>query len=176
MNKQFSLAEAADILRRQEELLRVDSFSNHSAWELGCRMVEESAHRGIGLAVCIRKLNGNIVFQAAGDETDLTNQLWMERKYHTVSLMERSSLLAMVTCRLQGQSIKGMGLSDANYVLCGGGFPIRARDGSLLMVATVSALPHEQDHAFLVDCLSKYLDIPTPQLPENFKIPMDSSI
>ena len=44
------------------------------------------------------------------------------------------------------------------------------------MVATVSALPHEQDHAFLVDCLSKYLDIPTPQLPEDFKIPMDSTI
>ena len=175
MSEQISLTEAADILRRQEELLRVDSFSNQDAWKLGCLMVEESARRGIGLAACIRKLNGNIVFQAAGEGTDLTNQLWMERKFRTVSLMEHSSLLAMVTCRLQGQSVKGMGLSDTDYFLCGGGFPVRSRSGNLLMVATVSALPHERDHAFLVDCLSKYLDIQVPQLPEDFKIPMDSS-
>lgn len=176
MSDQTGLQEAARILRQQEELLRVGSFSNQDAWKLGCLMVEESARRGIGLAACIRKLNGNIVFQAAGQGTDLTNQLWMERKFRTVSLMEHSSLLAMVTCRLQGQSIRGMGLSDSDYVLCGGGFPICSKGGNLLMVATVSALPHEQDHSFLVDCLSKYLDIQTPQLPEGFKIPMDSSL
>lgn len=172
MEKQTSLEEAARILSEQEELLRVDSFSNRDAWELGCLMVQESARRGIGLAACIRKLNGNIVFQAAGEGTDLTNQLWMDRKFRTVSLMERSSLLATVNCRLQGQSIRGMGLSDADYVLCGGGFPIRSRDGSLLMVATVSALPHQQDHAFLVDCLSRFLGIAVPQLPGDLEIPM----
>lgn len=172
MEKQTSLEEAARILSEQEELLRVDSFSNWDAWELGCLMVQESARRGIGLAACIRKLNGNIVFQAAGEGTDLTNQLWMDRKFRTVSLMERSSLLATVNCRLQGQSIRGMGLSDADYVLCGGGFPIRSRDGSLLMVATVSALPHQQDHAFLVDCLSRFLKIVVPQLPGDLEIPM----
>ena len=157
MEKQTSLEEAARILSEQEELLRVDSFSNRDAWELGCLMVQESARRGIGLAACIRKLNGNIVFQAAGEGTDLTNQLWMDRKFRTVSLMERSSLLAT---------------ADAEYVLCGGGFPIRSRDGNLLMVATVSALPHQQDHAFLVDCLSRFLGIAVPQLPGDLEIPM----
>lgn len=172
MENQTGLHEAARILRRQEELLRVNSFSNQDAWELGCLMVEESARRGIGLAACIRKLNGNIVFEAAGEGTDLTNQLWMERKFHTVALMERSSLLATVDCRLQGQSIRGMGLSDADYVLCGGGFPIRSRGGNLLMVATVSALPHQQDHAFLVDCFAQLLGTTVPQLPGDMEIPM----
>lgn len=172
MSHPINLHEAARILRQQEELLRVDSFSNRDAWTLGCLMVEESARRGIGLAACIRKLNGNIVFQAAGEGTDLTNQLWMERKYRTVALMERSSLLATVDCLIAGQRIPDMGLSEADYVLCGGGFPIRGKGGNILMIATVSALPHELDHAFFVDCLSKFLAVPAPQLPEDTVIPM----
>lgn len=172
MSNPTNFYEAARILRHQEELLRVDSFSNQDAWKLGCLMVEESARRGIGLAACIRKLNGNIVFQAAGEGTDLTNQLWMERKYRTVALMERSSLLATVDCLISGQRIPDMGLSEADYVLCGGGFPIRGRGGNILMIATVSALPHQQDHRFLVDCLSKFLGVPVPQLPEDTDIPM----
>lgn len=172
MSGQTELSQAARILRQQEELLRVNAFSNRDAWDLGRLIVEESARRGIALAACVRKLNGNIVFQAAGDGTDLTNQLWMDRKYRTVALMERSSLLAAVDCLLSGQRIADMGLSDADYVLCGGGFPIRSRGGNLLLVATVSALPHQQDHAFLVDCLSQYLGVPVPQLPEGLEIPM----
>lgn len=172
MSNPTNFHEAARILRQQEALLRVDSFSNQDAWKLGCLMVEESVRRGIGLAACIRKLNGNIVFQAAGEGTDLTNQLWMDRKYRTVALMERSSLLATVDSLISGQRIPDMGLSEADYVLCGGGFPIRGRGGNILMIATVSALPHQQDHGFLVDCLSKFLDVPAPQLPEDMAIPM----
>ena len=52
-----------------------------------------------------------------------------------------------------------MGLLDTEYVLVGGGFPVRLNTGELVGVITVSNLPHEQDHQFIVECLQEYLGV-----------------
>ena len=145
MSKGTDFAAAAELIRRQEELLQFDSFTNADAWELGRLMVEEIRARGIELAVCIRKVNGNIVFQYATDGTNLNNQRWMMRKYHTVAYMETSSLLATVMSHITGERITTHGLSDGEYVLCGGGFPVRIKGSGITMVVTVSNLPHEKE-------------------------------
>ena len=162
---------AAEILRRQEELLQFDSFNNEDAWKLGNIMVEEIHRRGIDLSVCIRKINGNIVFQYATDGTNLNNQNWMRRKFNTVTYMECSSLLATVNSHLSGEVVVTHGLSETDYKLCGGGFPIRIKNSGLVMVATVSNLPHEQDHDFIVSCIAKYLAKEIPHMEEQIDIP-----
>lgn len=155
----MNLESINELLQKQEEMLQFERFTNQDAWELGKLMVEEIAERGIELAVCIRKLNGNIIFQYATDQTNLNNQNWMNRKFNTVSLMEKSSLRATVLSKLMNEDVARHGLSDTDYIFCGGGFPIRMKGSSMVAVLTVSNLPHVKDHAFIADCLSKYLKV-----------------
>jgi uncharacterized protein (UPF0303 family) len=158
------LAELERILAEQEEILRFPHFSARDAWELGQFLTERVYERGLELAICIRKLNGAVVFQHMTEGVCLDNQKWMLRKFHTVSLMEKSSLRVWASTRAAGEDVESRGLRRSEYAFCGGGFPIRLKTGELVAVATVSNLPHEQDHAFLAEGLAAYLrkEIPRP--------------
>ena len=155
---------AKETAERQEELLQFDQFNNETAWELGKLCVEEIKRRGIDMAVCIRKINGNIIFQYQTEGTTINNQCWMRRKFNSVIYYESSSLLATINANISGETLTDCGLSKSDYVLCGGGFPIRIKGSGIYMVLTVSNLPHEQDHAFIVDVLSKFLGVEAPQI------------
>ena len=152
-------AQIIEITKKQEELLRFESFSNRDAWNLGSFLVQRMFDRGIDMAISIRKLNGNIIFQFATQNTTLSNQQWMQRKFNTVSLTESSSLRAWATAELKGQSLSDQGISSQDYAFCGGGFPIRLKSGELVAVLIVSNLPHKQDHGFVVEGLCEWLDV-----------------
>ena len=142
---------------QQEKELRFDTFNSSVAWELGCYMVERVRKMGIDLAISIRKLNGNIVFQYVTDGTSMDNQLWMDRKFATVALLEKSSYAAWIQSQISGKVVADHGVSDEDYVFCGGAFPIRLKTGELVGTVIVSNLPHEQDHQFVVDSLTEWL-------------------
>ena len=142
---------------QQEKELRFDTFNSSAAWDLGCFMVERVRKQGIDLAISIRKLNGNIVFQHVTDATSMDNQLWMGRKFRTVAILEKSSYAAWLQSQISGTGVTGHGLSDSECVFCGGGFPIRLKTGELVGAVIVSNLPHEQDHQFIVDSLREWL-------------------
>ncbi len=161
---------AKKILKQQEDLLQFDSFTNEDAWKLGNLMVEEIKRRGIELTVSIRKVNGHIVFAYSTPGSNLNHQKWTNRKFNMVNYMECSSLMATVIAHVNGRNLKEFGLSDAEYKLCGGGFPVRVKGGGMTHVITVSALAHEDDHGFIVSCLSKYLGVDVPAL--DMSIPM----
>lgn len=148
-----------EITGKQEELLRFDHFSNRDAWNLGSFLVQRVFDRQIDMAISIRKLNGNVIFQFATQNTTLSNQQWMQRKFNTVCLTEGSSLRAWATSELKGQSLSDQGISSADYAFCGGGFPIRLKSGELVAVVIVSNLPHKQDHGFVVDSLTEWLGV-----------------
>lgn len=148
-----------ELVLKQEEALQFNSFSNKDAWNLGKLMVEEIDKHGMELTVCIRKLNGNILFQYATEKTNLNNQNWMNRKFNIVSLMEKSSLRIMIESIIKKKDLTAYGLNTSDYVLCGGGFPVKLKNGPMVAIITVSNLPHVQDHGFIVKCLSMYLNI-----------------
>ncbi|MFR3881020.1 MAG: heme-binding protein [Lachnospiraceae bacterium] len=86
-----------NILKKQEELLQFEHFSNDDAFELGSFMVSYARKHNITIAISIRLNNGCILFQHCPDGTNLLNQKWMDRKFNFVKLMERSSLLSTFT-------------------------------------------------------------------------------
>lgn len=155
---------AIEIVTKQEELLWFDHFSAEDAFDLGCFMVNEMKKRNIYLSVAIRKLNGKVVFQYAPDSTTSSNIHWMQKKFNTVAYLEKSSLLADLVLLEKGQTLADHDLSGNEYVACGGGFPIRVKGTGMVMVLTVSQLPHVEDHAFIVDCISKYLKVEVPKI------------
>ena len=144
------------ITAEQEKALRFDSFSNRDALALGNFMAERVHALGIELAICIRKVNGNILFQYVTDGTSLNNQNWMNRKFNTVRLMECSSLAAWASASLKGEPEAVHGLDSREFVFCGGGFPIRLKSGEMVGVVTVSNLPHLEDHQFIADALADW--------------------
>ncbi|TCL56019.1 uncharacterized protein (UPF0303 family) [Kineothrix alysoides] len=146
-------------IEKQEKILRFDHFSNSDAWELGKFFVERIAQKQIDLAVAIRRLNGNIIFQYATENTNLNNQNWMQRKFNTVLLMNCSSLNVWATSYIMEEQVETHGLSTKDYAFCGGGFPIRLKSGEIVAVLTVSNLPHEQDHQFIVEAISEWLAV-----------------
>lgn len=162
--------EAVRILAEQEKILQFDSFTNEDAWKLGNTMVEEIRRQGIDLSVSIRKVNGHIVFAYASEGANLNHQNWTNRKFNMVNYMECSSLLATARAHMLGRTLEEFGLSYQDYKLCGGGFPVRVKNGGMTHVITASALAHEKDHAFIVGCLERFLDRKVPFM--DMEIPM----
>lgn len=148
-----------EITKKQETLLKFEHFSNRDAWELGKFLVQRIYDRNIDLAVAIRRPDGNIIFQYATEGTNLENENWMRRKFNTVSLLKRCSLGAWANSFLTGETVEAQGLSEADYVFCGGGFPVCLKTGELAAVLTVSNLPHEQDHEFIAGALEDWLNV-----------------
>lgn len=161
------MAEHLDILMKQEELLQFDHFDQEVAFELGTFMVNYAKKHNITIAVSIRMNNGLIVYQHCPDGTNLLNQNWMRRKFNTVQLMERSSLLSTFTWENDGDTATTHALDIKDYALCGGGFPIRIK-GSGVVIGTIisSNLYHIADHEFIIDCLREFLNCPeAPKYP-----------
>ncbi len=150
---------ALEIGTTQEELLIFDQFTNEDAFDLGNLIVKHGKEQNLPIAVSIRLSDGFVVYQHGLAGSHLGNQNWARRKQNTVSMFATSSLLAYLTLAKSGESLEDCGLSKENYVLCGGGFPIRVKNCGIVACATVSGLPHYQDHSFLVECISEYLNI-----------------
>ena len=155
------------ILKEQEELLQFPKFSHQEAYDLGCFMTDYARDHGITIAISIRMNNGCILFQYCPDGTNLLNQKWMDRKFNTVRLMERSSLLSAFTFENDGDSLDTHALSNMDYALCGGGFPIRINGNPAVIGAIIASnLFHIADHEFIINCLKEYLNRPdTPNFP-----------
>ena len=157
-------AKINEIVSEQEKALRFDHFNHKDAWELGSFLVNRIYDNNIEMAVSIRKVNGYILFQHGTEATNRNNQNWMDRKFNTVTMMERSSFGVWAKSNISGQGIAEHGLSEKDYAFCGGGFPIWLKSGEMVGVLIVSNLPHEQDHQFIIDSLQEYLDVQVPSV------------
>ena len=161
------MAHNLDILKKQEELLQFDHFNHADAYELGTLMVDYAKKTDTTVAVSIIMNTGCVVFQYCPDGTNLLNQKWITRKFNTVKLMERSSLLSCFTWEEDGDTPEVHGLNTVDYALCGGGFPIRIKGtGAVIGSIIASNLYHIADHEFVVNCLKQYLNCPeAPNYP-----------
>ena len=146
-----------EILEKQEQMLRFAHFTHADALALGLFMVERAKRLDTCVSVAVRSADGAILFQHLPDGTSRNNENWMRRKANTVLLMESSSLRAAYNLERNKETLQDHGLSQADYVLCGGGFPARLQDGTLVGVVTVSNLYHIADHEFVTASLREYL-------------------
>lgn len=144
---------------KQEEMLRFDHFTNDDAWALGKHLVEKVEKDGIKMAISIRKLNGNCVFAYFSEGTNLMNENWMRRKYNTVKYNEMSSFKQWAIHTWKGRTPEDTGLKSEDFAFCGGGFPIKLKSGEMVAALTVSNLPHEKDHKFIIDGLASFLNV-----------------
>ena len=147
------------LVNEQEDMLRVDHFTNDDAWELGKTYVEKIKNEGIEMAVQIRKVNGNTIFSYFSGKTNLLNENWMDRKFNTVTMNEMSSFKRWTITQYNNGKVEDQGLSSMDYAFVGGGFPVKLKNGELVAVILASNLPHEKDHKFIVEGLASWLNV-----------------
>lgn len=150
-----------ELARREEEEERLcfPRFSNKEALELGLKIVEKAEARGVAVAVDIT-VNGTQLFHYAMKGTNKRHAMWVQRKQNTVQVAQVSSLHAGQFLESQGKDLwKDWRLSDADYAIIGGGFPIIVAGTGVIGAVACSGLPHEEDHKLLVDSISDLLGI-----------------
>jgi len=158
MNNEDDIA----LVKRQEQELVLDRFDEDVAFAIGSSVRERALAEGLSLVVDIRTWDRQLFFSAtAGTSAD--NAEWVRRKINTVRRFQRASY-RMVLERGEQPFSPQSGADPADYVIAGGGFPMRVHGAGIVGALTISGLPGRKDHAVAVDALCDYLGRPRADL------------
>ena len=154
-----SASEMIKLIKGQEDSLQFDEFNEEIALKLGLACIEEAKKNNIPISVEIC-MNGSVLFYYRSKGTSDHNSHWLRRKTNVVNKLDMSSLqLFYYLIDAKRQLKEDMFLDPMDYAACGGGFPIRLKGVGLVGSISYSALPHLEDHDFVVKVLSKFLGV-----------------
>lgn len=148
--------ELAELLAQEEEL-QFTTFTNATAWELGCALVDAARRDRLAVTVDIRRGEQQL-FHAALAGTAANNDEWIERKNRVVRRFGHSSFYVGSRHRIDGTDFAVRELLDPReFAAHGGAFPVIVRGVGLVGTVTVSGLPQAEDHRLVVDVLRAFL-------------------
>lgn len=155
-----------DVLKRQEEILRVEKMSAEDALALGVIMTglaKEKYKQPIAIRII---LGGHTAFSFLMDGTSLNNEWWMDKKLNTCRATGVSSIRALVELATGVRPMEPEFENTGDFALCGGCFPLRNASGKLLGYVLASGLAHECDHQLIADALAEFLNLSVPSVTE----------
>jgi len=146
--------ETLDELLAQEQELQFTSFSNDDAWALGNALVSGAREQGLPVAIDISRGEQRLFhYGMPGSVAD--NDAWIERKNRVVRRFGHSSYYMGVQ---EGDAFAANYLLDEReFAAHGGAFPVIVRGVGVVGTVTVSGLPQEEDHRFVVSVLRAFL-------------------
>lgn len=143
------------LVKRQEQELVLSQFDEAVAYALGSSIRERALAENLSLVVDIRTWDRQMFFSAtAGTSAD--NAEWVRRKINSVRRFQRASY-RLVLERGEGPFSAQSGADSADYVIAGGGFPLRVTGAGIIGCLTISGLPGRSDHGVAVDALCDHL-------------------
>jgi len=143
------------LIKHQEQALILPQFDEDVAFALGSVVRARAIADGLSLVVDIRTWDRQLFFSAtAGTSAD--NAEWVRRKINTVRRFHRASY-RMVLERGEEPFSAQSGADPADYVIAGGGFPIRVKGAGIIGALTISGLPGRADHGVAVSALATHL-------------------
>ncbi len=157
---------AADIARiaEQEQRLVFPAFDEATAFSIGSAIRERALKEEFPIIVDIRTWDRPLFYCALPGSTG-SNTDWARRKINVVKMFLKSTYRMML--EQGGESAllgERHGLSASDYVLAGGGFPVRVEGAGVVGVIAVSGLPQRQDHEIIVAALCDHLGIEREEL------------
>ena len=153
------MATEADIalVKKQEQDLVLAEFDEKVAFTLGSAIRERALAEGLSLVVDLRTWDRQLFFSAtAGTSAD--NAEWVRRKINSVRRFQRASY-RLVLERGEAPFPPQSGADPADYVIAGGGFPIRVKGAGIVGCLTISGLPGRSDHGVAVAALCDHLGV-----------------
>ncbi len=144
-------------LLQEEQELQFTKFNEDTAWKLGCRLVERAQSQGLPITIDIMR-GTHQLFHASLGGTSPDNDEWVKRKVRLVYRFGHSSFYIGQLLNSKGKRIEeSYMVSETEYAPHGGCFPIIIKETGVIGTVTVSGLPQEEDHRFVVQALSDYL-------------------
>jgi len=142
-------------LMAQEELYTFDSFTQSDALRLGKLMLAVSEEYGLTSGVEI-VLNDMTVFKQMPEGTSRLNDAWMNKKVQTVLLTGWSTMRLWAMHEMIGQKRAGNMLPNEDYVMCGGGFPIRVKGAGVIGAIACSGPGDQNEHELIIEALKRF--------------------
>lgn len=142
-------------VKRQEAELVLPVFDEAVAYEIGSAIRARALAEGLSLVVDIRTWDRQLFFSATPG-TGADNAEWVRRKINSVRRFQRASY-RLVLERGEVPFSPQSGADPADFVIAGGGFPIRVPGAGIVGAVTISGLPGRNDHGVVVDALCDYL-------------------
>ena len=152
------MAAADDIalIKTQEQELVLQSFDEHVAFALGSAIYHRAKAENLGLVVDVRTWDRQMFF-AATPGTSADNTEWVRRKINTVRRFSKASYRLVVERGGDAVFSDIVYAPASDYVIAGGGFPLRVAHAGIIGSLTISGLPGRSDHGVAVDALCDYL-------------------
>ena len=145
-------------LQQQEQQLQFPSFSNADAVAIGMDLYETAKERNLPITSDIMR-NGQQLCHLSMPGTSPDNDQWVIRKCKLVNRFQASSFRVGTELRSLGMTLEERyELSHYEYAAHGGCFPIIIRDTGMVGTITVSGLAQEDDHALVVEAITKFLN------------------
>jgi uncharacterized protein (UPF0303 family) len=136
----------------------LNSFDHAAAWRLGTLMAERALRENAPIIIDIRTPT-MVLFRSALAGTTAENEVWLERKARTVFRFETSTALLAARFAARGVDLEAVGWFDTErFTDAGGSFPLRVRGVGVVAAVTVSGLTSDEDHDFVIDGLTQYID------------------
>ena len=154
------MATADDIARiiEQEQTLVFSTFDEEAAFAIGSAVREAAIAAKLPL-VCSIVTWDRPLFYMTRPGTTADNADWVRRKANVVKRFQKSSY-RMVLEQLPREDRllpEARALPPEDYVLAGGGFPVRIAGAGVIGAVVVSGLPERQDHGVVVAAIARYL-------------------
>ncbi|MBT1159768.1 heme-degrading domain-containing protein [Aminobacter anthyllidis] len=160
----MAAAEDLEKIAEQEDRLVFDRFDEAIAFEIGSAIRTRGLSENFPIIVDIR-LWDRALFYCALSGSTVNNTDWARRKINVVRTFHRSSYRMVLS---KARSDRTFPVGDAlpidDYVLAGGGFPIKVKGVGVIGAIAVSGLPERQDHEVVVAAIADYLGIPRSEL------------
>lgn len=153
----MAAAEDIALVKKQEQDLVLTEFNETVAFELGRAIRDRASAEGLSLVVDIRSWDRQMFF-AATPGTSADNAEWVRRKVNTVRRFQRPTY-RMVLERGEAPFSPQSGADPADFVIAGGGFPIRVKGAGIVGCLTISGLPGRDDHGVAVAALCDHLGL-----------------
>lgn len=154
------MAKADDIARiiEQEQKLVLTSLDENVAYAIGSSIRDRAFAEGFKLVVDVRTWDRQMFF-AALPGTNPDNSEWVRRKINTVRRYQKASYRFVVERDGDAVFPPVMAADPTDYVIAGGGFPLRVAGAGIIGAVTISGLPGREDHNVAVAALCDHLGI-----------------
>lgn len=158
----MAVADDIALIVEQERALVLPRFDEEIAFAIGCDIRAHAVTAGQAIAVEIRTGERRL-FYTALPGTSADNDDWLRRKANVVHRVYKSSYRCVLESKAPDDFLLRRGLDKADFVLAGGGFPIRVAHAGMIGCVTVSGLHEREDHRLVVDGLCRHLGMdPAP--------------
>ncbi|MET0939872.1 MAG: heme-degrading domain-containing protein [Mesorhizobium sp.] len=146
-------------IAEQEAALVFESFDEATAFAIGSAIRERALKDQLPIVVDIQLWDRPLFYAALPGSTS-SNTNWARRKRNVVKMFHKSTYRMVLEQAREDKTFPpGHGLSAEDYVLAGGGFPVKVKGVGAVGVIAVSGLPQRQDHEVIVAALCEHLGL-----------------